>query len=564
MRYPAYHLDLKRHVGHLVPLLEALASLGERADVARLRRHHPRPGGGFYSASQLLAAYRVLAPQFGWTRPWEDIAQLVRRRPVRSGSGVAVVAVLTRPHPCPGTCRFCPQAEGVPRSYLEPEPGVQRAVQQGFDPYRQVAVRLVALANNGHPVDKVELSILGGSWHAYPAAYRRWFVARCLAALNAWPRLGEWTAAAPQPDGGASWEEVEAGLAANARAASRCVGLTVETRPDMVDPEGIDELRRLGVTRVQLGYQSLDDTILAACGRGHGVAASRRATHQLRRAGFKILAHWMPNLPGATPESDRADFARLFGDPSLCPDELKIYPCTLLPGAALAEDWREGRWQPYPEETLVELLTDCLAAVPRWCRVARVVRDVPAPAVLAGNRRSNLRQEVERRLRQRGLVGRDIRARELGPKSVAFEGVDLTTWSYATSVGGEEFLEAHTPAGQLVGFARLCLPAGPAPSAELEGAALLREVHVYGVATPLGRPGSHAQHRGVGRQLVAQAAALARQAGYPSLAVISAPGTKKYYAQLGFVDGPRYQHLCLNPGQESLGEVRRDGEEQLG
>ncbi len=551
MRYPypvgreAYHLDLSRHTARLVPLLEALAALEEPTpqQVAQLRRRHPRADGGFFSASQLIAAYRALAPRQLWRRPPEEIARLVRRRPVRTASGVAVVAVLTRPHPCPGTCRFCPQPAGMPRSYLPEEPGAQRAVQQGFDPYRQVAIRLEALAANGHPVDKVELSILGGTWHAYPEAYRRWFVTRCLAALNDWPRLrpaGRLTA-----NGQASWADVENALAKNARAASRCVGLTVETRPDMVTSAGLVALRRLGVTRVQLGYQSLDDGILALSGRGHTVADSRRATDQLRRAGFKVLAHWMPNLPGATPESDRADFARLFEDPWLCPDELKIYPCTLLAGTALVEDWRQGVWRPYPHEVLVDLLADCLSAVPPWCRVARVVRDVPAPRVLAGNRRANLRQEVERVLAWRGTPPREIRAREVRHAPLGREGVALAQLTYPTSAGREEFVEALTPDGHLVGFARLTVPSGLLPLAELRGAALLRELHVYGDVATLGRRDGNAQHQGIGRRLLAYLSDLARGAGFERLAVISAPGTTEYYRRVGFADGPLYQHRQL-------------------
>ncbi len=528
-----------------MPLLQALAALeeGDGKEVARLRRRHPRADGGFFSSSQLIAAYRLLAPRQQWLRPAEEIARLLRRRPIRTGSGVAVVAVLTRPHPCPGGCRYCPDPAGMPRSYLPEEPGAQRAVQQGFDPYRQVAIRLTALAANGHPVDKVELSILGGTWHAYPGAYRRWFVARCLAALNDWPSVRP--SHRVIASGRACWAEVEEAMTRNARAASRCVGLTIETRPDMVTPAGLQSLRRLGVTRVQLGYQSLDDRVLGLSGRGHAVADSRRATDLLRRAGLKILAHWMPNLPGATPESDRADFARIFADPELCPDELKIYPCTLLEGAALAEDFRRETWQPYPHEVLVDLLADCLLAVPPWCRVARVVRDVPAPSVLAGNRRSNLRQEVERVLRQRGARVCDIRARELRRAPLAAAGVALSFLPYQTSAGREEFVQALTPDGRLVGFGRLTLPAGPAPLPELLGAALLRELHVYGTAATLGRRDANAQHRGIGRRLVGWMVEQARHAGLARLAVTSAPGTTEYYRRLGFADGPLYQQCDL-------------------
>jgi elongator complex protein 3 len=556
----AYHFDPAAHEAELVPLLGALQALegAHPQDGARLRRRHPRAGGGFFTASQLLAAYRALAPRHGWGRPPEEMARLLRARPVRSGSGVAVVAVLTRPHPCPGQCCFCPRLDAMPTSYLPEEPGAQRAVQQGFDPARQVAIRLAALAANGHPVDKVELSILGGSWDAYPSGYRRWFVERCLATLNRWNPGSPPPDRDPEADGEAGWEEVDAARRANATAPCRCVGLTVETRPDLVTAEGLEPLRRLGVTRVQLGYQSLDDTILARSGRGHTVAASRRATELLRRAGFKVLAHWMPNLPGATPESDRADFARLFADLGLRPDDLKIYPCVLLPGTPLEEEWRRGQWRPYTPGELLDLLADCLAAVPPYCRVARVVRDVPAPAVLAGNRRSNLRQEVEHLLARQGRPPRDIRARELRQRPVEPGEVAVISLRYPTSAGGEEFVQALTPEGHLVGFARLTLPRRPAPLAELEGAALLREVHVYGVAATLRRRDGTAQHRGVGRRLVERAAELARQGGFERLAVISAPGTTEYYRKLGFADGALYQHLELAPARGRCPGGHRD------
>lgn len=549
MGRPAYHFDLARHESRLVPLLQALDAPEEvdQRTVARLRRRHPRADGGFFTSSQLIAAYRQLAPRHGWRRPASEVARLLRLRPVRTASGVAVVAVLTHPHPCPGACRFCPEPAGMPRSYLPEEPGAQRAVQQGFDPYRQVAIRLAALSANGHPVDKVELSILGGTWHAYPPAYQRWFIARCLAALNDWPVHHLDRCRTSSGGGRASWAEVEAALAGNSAASSRCVGLTVETRPDMITAISAETMRRLGVTRVQLGYQSLDDRILARSERGHTVEASRRATDLLRRAGFKILAHWMPNLPGATPDGDRVDFARLFSDPWLCPDELKIYPCTLLPGAVLIEDWQQQAWQPYPPEVLLEVLADCLLGVPPWCRVARVVRDVPAPSVVAGNRRTNLRQEVEQVLRQRGARGCDIRARELRHQQVAPDHITLSSIRYPSSAGWEEFVQALTTDGHLVGFGRLTSPAHPAPLGELNGAALLRELHVYGAAATLGRRDANAQHRGVGRRLVQRIAALAREAGHAHLAVISAPGTTAYYRRLGFTDGPLYQHCDLAP-----------------
>jgi len=286
--------------------------------------------------------------------------------------------------------------------------------------------------------------------------------------------------------------------------------------------------------------------VLARNRRGHGVEATRRALALLRRAGFKLQAHWMPNLLGATPASDAADFARLFDDPALRPDELKIYPCSLIEGTELMEQHRAGAWRPYETGELVDLLGDCLRRVPPWCRVSRVIRDISSHDIVAGNRIANLREVVERRLAVAGTPCRDIRAREIRDGAFDPAALRLREERYATSSGEERFLELATPDGRIVALARLALPAGEPALPELGRGALLREVHVYGRAAAVGRrPAAAAQHRGLGSRLVARAAALAREAGHPALSVISAVGTRAWYRSLGFRDGPLYQHLAL-------------------
>jgi elongator complex protein 3 len=530
---------------------------------------------------------------------------------VRTLSGVTPVTVLTKPYPCPGRCIFCPNNLRMPKSYIANEPGAQRAEDNGFDPYLQTWNRLAAYREIGHPVEKVELIVLGGTWSFHPEAYQRWFVKRCFEALSdfgagvdargqagqapAYFRelaarvegaeglggaeglegaeraeglgeadgvegveaasggynriLGEFLAERHgegllHASEAASWAELEEAQRKNEAAGARCVGLSVETRPDCVcEPEAL-RLRRLGVTKVQVGIQSVSERVLALNRRGHDVAATRRALALLRRMGFKIQAHWMPNLHGSTPAQDVADFARLFDDAGLRPDELKIYPCVLIPSAGLMELYERGEWRPYPEQELLEVLMACLEATPAYCRLTRVIRDFSAGDIAAGSKTTNLREVAERRLREQGRCCQEIRSREIRADPFEVETLGLSELAYETSVGEERFLQFTTPEGRLVAFLRLLLPSTPAPLAELEGSALIREVHVYGATLALGhRGGPEPQHLGLGRRLIDQAAAQARRAGFPNLAVISAVGTREYYRTLGFRDAPLYQHL---------------------
>ena len=412
----------------------------------------------------------------------------------------------------------------MPKSYLPDEPGAMRAATHGFDPYTQTASRVAALAEIGHSVDKVELLILGGTWSCYPEMYQEWFVRRCLDALN----------------------EVEAGSLEeaqrlNERAPHRNVGLVVETRPDYITPEEVRRLRRLGVTKVQLGVQNLDDAILARNRRGHTTADTRRAMRLLRLAGFKIVVHWMPNLLGATPESDLEDFRRLWDDPALRPDELKIYPTALLQDTELYEHWQRGEYRPYEEETLVELLARCKTLIPPYCRVNRLMRDIPAPDIVAGVKKSNLRQIVQRYMARRGLTCRCIRCREVRGRVVDAGTLRLERLDYETVGTRECFLSAVTPKGRLAGFLRLSLPQIEPPIAELSGCAVIRELHVYGPALELGaRREGAAQHAGLGTQLLDEARRIARQEGFGRLAVIAAVGTRPYYRERGFEQGELY------------------------
>ncbi len=571
-----------------------------------------RSGGGSWSKTLLHQAYLHLkqtgeAPELSPT-----LIKLLQLKPVRTISGVTPVTVLTKPFPCPGQCIFCPNDIRMPKSYLADEPGAQRAERNYFDPYLQTYNRLQALQNIGHSISKVELIVLGGTWSFYPEQYQIWFIKECFRALNEFgssddrPRIleqyqqmaasyrsnavhsptndpvanaealqpkqihGESFDAtynqviselyvAPERLAGfdayqkATWEQLEFEQRRNEMAASRSVGLVVETRPDHISPVEVRRIRRLGATKTQIGIQSLNDEVLDKNRRGHNVAATRKAFRLLRQAGFKIHAHWMPNLYGSTPELDKADFLQLFADPDFCPDELKIYPCSLIESAELMQYYQRGEWQPYSYEQLLDVLTFCLRNTPGYCRLTRVIRDIPSTDIVVGNKLTNFRQLAESSLAEAGELSNDIRAREIRSQEFDPALVRFETIEYATSVSRELFLQAVVPVQQngqsrpkLLGFARLSLPTEPSFLPELQDQAVLRELHVYGQVMDVGKKGADKpQHLGLGSKLLAMAKEQARAAGFTSLAVISAIGTREYYRQRDFLDGELYLHCNL-------------------
>ena len=355
----------------------------------------------------------------------------------------------------------------------------------------------------------------------------------------------------------------------NERARCRNVGLVLETRPDLIDPEELRHLRRLGATKIQMGAQSLDDGILRRNRRGHTVEDTRRAMTLLRAAGFKLVLHWMPNLLGATPASDRQDFARLFDDPALRPDEIKIYPTTLLAGTELFERWRQGEYEPYDDDTLTEVVIACKQRTPRYCRINRIYRDIPSRNVVAGCRITNLRQHVQRVMESTGRVCHCLRCREVKEAVPASSELVLHDEPYRTEESEEHFLSFDDAADRCAAYLRLSLPdrlgrAGEEDLGlpELESCALVRELHVFGQAVPLEEDGSSpeaqtgggwsssaearrqtavdetpttaSQHRGLGRRLLQHAETIARERGYPRMAIIASVGTRGYYRRLGY------------------------------
>ncbi|MEZ4712417.1 MAG: tRNA uridine(34) 5-carboxymethylaminomethyl modification radical SAM/GNAT enzyme Elp3 [Caldilineaceae bacterium] len=542
--------DPAQHSGELYAIFQAIGQVPEgqwnaALDLRPILARFPKEGKGLYSKADLIKGYHHLVAE-GDLEPDPLLMQRIRMKPMRTASGVAPVTVLTAPAGCPGKCIFCPDDWRMPKSYIYDEPGCQRAERDGFDPYRQTLGRIRAFEGIGHQADKVELLILGGTWSAYSQEYREWFVHRCLDAMNA--------------AGDADYAPVDSLAAAqahNAQASHRNVGLVIETRPDWITPAEIRHLRQLGVTKVQIGVQSLDDDVLALNKRGHDVAAVRQALGLLRTAGFKLHLHWMPNLYGATPAKDRADFARFFDDPAIRPDELKIYPCSLIKETELYEQWLAGAYQPYSQDELVALLADVKPTIPPYTRVNRLFRDISAHHIQAGVKLGNLREVVHEELARRGQRCGCIRCREVKRREIDPAALLLKNYAYETDLTHEHFLSFETKStdtkpGLIAGFLRLSLPKRSANGGrvgsrafldEIADSAMIREIHVYGPALALGKESEgQTQHSGLGTRLLDRARQISRAAGFKRISVIAAIGTRAYYAERGFELGELYMN----------------------
>jgi len=495
--------------------------------------------------------------------------RVLQRKSVRTISGVAVVAVMTSPYPCPhGACIPCPGGPasrfGTPQSYMGREPATMRAISCGYDPYEQTAVRLRQLRKIGHPVDKVELVVMGGTFTARPPEYQRWFVGRALSAMNDFDDAADSSnsadfseTASQKPDHDFSPSprststphplpdidfdiDLESIIAANETAAVRNIGITFETRPDCLSETEIDRLLEMGATKVEVGVQSIHDRVLAAVRRGHTVQDSVDANRRLRDSGLKVGFHIMIGLPGSDPDCDLRMFETLFSDPRFCPDHLKIYPTLVTDGTVLHQLWKDGSYRSLGNDEAAELLARIKATLPRWVRLQRVQRDIPAQQVVAGVTRSNIRQIAGERLRSMGgsrCVC--IRCREAGHAALHGlepEKIELTHESYEACGGTEHFLSFEdVKQNILIGFLRLRFPDSP-HRAELAGAALVRELVVYGGMVAIGNTPRRDQwqHRGYGVKLLAAAENLARENGFGRVAVTSGIGVREYYRRHGY------------------------------
>ncbi|MGC8849379.1 MAG: tRNA uridine(34) 5-carboxymethylaminomethyl modification radical SAM/GNAT enzyme Elp3 [Candidatus Bathyarchaeia archaeon] len=453
----------------------------------------------------------------------------------RSSSGVIVVAVMAKPHPCPhGRCLYCPSISGVPQSYTGHEPSSMRGLQHGFDPFLQVKSRLRQLKEMGHEVDKIELIVQGGTFPSTPLRYQRWFIKRCLDAIT-----------------GVESSSLEEAKRNAEHAPYRNSGITVETRPDWCKERHVDLMLQLGVTRVELGVQTLDDTIYELVRRGHTVSDVVEAIRIAKDSGLKVCVHMMPGLPGSNPEKDLKDFEELFKDARFKPDMLKIYPCLVLKDSELYDWWISGRYKPYELETVVDLLAKVKEMVPPWIRIMRIQRDIPAGMIVAGVKKSNLRQLIHERLIEAGGRCRCIRCREAGLKADEPDpselNIEIRKMVYEASEGLEIFISAEDFEEEvLVGYLRLRIPSPKAHRLEVLDSAIVRELHIYGRMLPVGwRKPQAFQHRGWGRRLLEEAECETVKYGLGRILVRSGLGVKPYYARLGYTHYGPYMAKTL-------------------
>ncbi len=478
---------------------------------------------------EILAAFKE---KFGENKDYSKLRTLLRLKPVRTISGVAVVSVMTSPAPCPhGRCVPCPGGveTGTPQSYIGFEPAAQRGRQYGYDAFRQVSARLKELSEIGHDVDKVEIIVMGGTFPARDKEYRDKFILDIFNALNCFNSRTK-----PESD-------LEKAKRKNEKAKARCVGLTIETRPDFAKEKHILEMLRYGTTKVELGVQSIYDDILDLIRRGHSVADTIEATGLLKDSAFKVGYHVMPGLPGSDFDRDIEMFKELFSNDEFKPDYLKIYPTLVVEGTELYRWLKSGRYNPYTTEEVVDLIAKAKRYLPEWVRVQRIQRDIPVNRAI-GLEKGNIRQLVHERLKKYGYECRCIRCREVGHRlkklGVKLEDVEskaeLVIKKYRASKGKEYFISYELPDyDALVGFIRLRFPHRPFIGT-LKNAALVRELHVYGRAIPIGKKEKEAfQHRGFGEKLLKEAEEIAKQE-YDRIVVISGVGVREYYRKLGY------------------------------
>ena len=432
------------------------------------------------------------------------------RKPSRSASGIVPVAVMLPPRKCRhGTCLYCPSLN-VPQSYTPKSPVVLRASQVDYDSCEQVKARIKAFKIMNHPTDKIELIIMGGTFLEYPKNFQYKFVKGCYDGLN--ERISV---------------NLEEAKKLNEKAEHRCVALCIETRPD-VCIKYINRLMEFGCTRIELGVQMISDEIYKKIKRGHVVQDVVEATKTLKNVGFKIGYHIMPGLPGSNAEKDLELFKKLFLDERFKPDQLKIYPCQVLKGSGLEKIYWKGKYKPYTKEETEKILVKMMRIIPRYCRVMRIMREIPPDYLIAGTTRIDLRKEIEAEFRNKKSKIKEIRFREVGfaDKNNINQDLELKITKYEASEGEEYFLEIVNKEDILFGLLRLRI---------FDDEAIIRELHVYGQTLKLGERGNNSvQHVGLGKWLMHEAEEIVRKKGIKKLAVISGVGVREYYRKLGY------------------------------
>ena len=525
-----------------------------------------------------------------WEYEKDDrLRKMLRKRWVRSLSGVTVISLLTKFWGCPGKCVYCPTFEWLPKSYIPHEPAVMRAELNNFDPVLQIQNRLRALEVTGHKIEKNDVRIIGGTWSFYPKKYQESFITWIYDAFNSYEDMKPFIEKTDfSRDRFASFKlkqwfkmyeskNLEEAMKKNQSAKCRVIGMAIETRPDWITPEEIVRLRWYGVTRVEIGYQTTDDTINTLNKRWHGNYESIGATKMLKDAGFKVVAHMMPNLLGSTPEKDISSMQECFENQLFRPDELKIYPMVVTDKAELTDIWKHGWFQAYDDETLIKLMADLEMLVPQYCRINRTYRDIPASEILHGSTLSNLRQLVEDKLKCEGKIMQDIRSRELKDKDNDPTKAVLHTYTYEASDGLEYFLTYEDPSDRTIfSLLRLRIPSSiykPHSQQiyemkteaslpynkktsythssslshndnvqtiwdylpELKGAAIIREVHTFGDQLSIGEQWtSFGQHIGFGKKLIHEAEKITISHNIQKIAVIAGVGVQAYYEKRGY------------------------------
>ncbi len=519
-------------------IIENYNNIASRDDLEALKRRFCKNFNlRDISNTSILEVYReLLAKQIIFKS--FSLEKILKKRTIRTMSGIAPVAVLTKPYPCPGACAYCPRQKNVPVSYLDNEPAVMRAIRCGYDPYKQIILRLKSLEDNGHEPNKIEVIVIGGTWSYLPKKYQYWFIASCFQAANDYQKINKNKKEknfklTSKISRNLNFAELNNALLKeqkkNEKARYKIIGLTLETRPDFINEKELIQMRELGCTRVEIGVQAIDDKILKKNKRGHDTKAIIKATKLLKSYGFKITYHFMPALPGSNPDKDLEMFKDLFAGDNFQPDQIKFYPTVVTQGSLLYNWHKKGVYKPYTDQQLSNLIIACKKIIPPYVRIIRLIRDIPGESIIAGNKITNLRQIMQ----SKGVKCNCIRCREV--KDGRINKYKLNTLEYQASGGREYFISLDSfDKKVLYGFCRLRLdnnsPISPA---------IIRELHVYGQLVPVGSQ-KIIQHSGFGKKLLAVAEKIAKEQNINKIAVISGIGVRSYYRKLGYKKNKTY------------------------